>query len=65
MVKCVVCVYEFLGGVKCAEEMGCGRRWVIWVLQGTGNARSVMKDFTVDVLTIPAGILFQNGTPQY
>ncbi len=28
------------------------------------TARSVMNDFTVDVVTTPAGILFQNGSAQ-
>ncbi len=31
--------YEFLRGSTCAEEMGCGRRWVRRVLRGTGTAR--------------------------
>ncbi len=22
----------------CAERMGCGKRWVIWILRGTGTA---------------------------
>ncbi len=29
---------RFLRGWMCAEGMGCGRRWVIWVLRGTGTA---------------------------
>ncbi len=29
---------EFLRGSMCAEGMGCGRRWVKWVLRGTGTA---------------------------
>ncbi len=29
---------EFLRGWMCAEGMGCGRRWVRWVLRGTGTA---------------------------
>ncbi len=29
---------EFLLGLMCAEGMGCGRRWVRWVLRGTGTA---------------------------
>ncbi len=29
---------RFLLGCMCAEGMGCGRRWVIWVLRGTGTA---------------------------
>ncbi len=29
---------EFLRGSMCAEGMGCGRRWVSWVLRGTGTA---------------------------
>ncbi len=29
---------RFLRGSLCAEGMGCGRRWVIWVLWGTGTA---------------------------
>ncbi len=29
---------EFLRGSMCAEGMGCGRRWVRWVLRGTGIA---------------------------
>ncbi len=29
---------EFLRGSMCAEGMGCGRRWVRWVLRGTGTA---------------------------
>ncbi len=29
---------EFLRGSICAEGMGCGRRWVKWVLRGTGTA---------------------------
>ncbi len=29
--------YEFLRGSMCAEGMGCGRRWVRWVLRGTGT----------------------------
>ncbi len=28
----------FLRGSMCAEGMGCGRRWVLWVLQGPGTA---------------------------
>ncbi len=28
----------FLRGSMCAEGMGCGRRWVRWVLRGTGTA---------------------------
>ncbi len=27
----------------CAEEMGCGRRWVIWVLQEQGLPAGVQK----------------------
>ncbi len=27
----------FLRGSVCAEGMACGKRWVIWVLQGTGT----------------------------
>ncbi len=26
----------------CAEGMGCGRRWVIWVLRGTGTANKTL-----------------------
>ncbi len=29
---------EFLRGSMCAEGMGCRRRWVRWVLRGTGTA---------------------------
>ncbi len=29
---------EYLRGWMCAEGMGCGRRWVRWVLPGTGTA---------------------------
>ncbi len=29
---------EFLRGSMCAEGMGRGRRWVRWVLRGTGTA---------------------------
>ncbi len=29
---------EFLRGSMCAEGMGYGRRWVRWVLRGTGTA---------------------------
>ncbi len=29
---------EFLRGWMRAEGIGCGRRWVRWVLQGTGTA---------------------------
>ncbi len=29
---------EFLRGWMCAKGMGCGRRWVRWVLRGTGTA---------------------------
>ncbi len=29
---------SFLRVSMCAEGMGCGRRWVIWVLRGTGTA---------------------------
>ncbi len=29
---------NFLRGWMCAEGMGCGRRWVRWVLRGTGTA---------------------------
>ncbi len=29
---------EFLYGSVRAEGMGCGRRWVRWVLRGTGTA---------------------------
>ncbi len=29
---------EFLRGWMCAEGMGCGRRWITWVLRGTGTA---------------------------
>ncbi len=29
---------EFLRGPMCAEEIGCGKRWVRWVLRGTGTA---------------------------
>ncbi len=50
----------FLREPMCAEGMGCGRRWVRWVLRGTGIG-SVLKDFTEDALTISAGSLFQNG----
>ncbi len=32
---------EFLRGLMCAEGMGCGRRWVRWVLRGTGTATGV------------------------
>ncbi len=28
----------FLRGSMCAEGMGCERRWVRWVLRGTGTA---------------------------
>ncbi len=27
---------KFLRGSMCAEGIGCGRNWAIWVLQGTG-----------------------------
>ncbi len=30
--------FEFLRGSMCAEGMGCGRRWVRWVIRGTGTA---------------------------
>ncbi len=30
--------FEFMLGWMCAEGMGCGRRWVRWVLRGTGTA---------------------------
>ncbi len=29
---------RFLRGSMCAEGMGCERRWVRWVLRGTGTA---------------------------
>ncbi len=29
---------DILRGSMCAEGMGCGRRWVRWVLRGTGTA---------------------------
>ncbi len=29
---------SFLRGLMCAKGMGCGRRWVRWVLRGTGTA---------------------------
>ncbi len=29
---------KFLLGWMCAEGMGCGRRWIRWVLWGTGTA---------------------------
>ncbi len=29
----------FLRGPMCAEGMGCRRRWIRWVLRGTGTAR--------------------------
>ncbi len=28
----------FFRGSMYAEGMGCGKRWVIWVLRGTGTA---------------------------
>ncbi len=28
---------SFLRGSMCAEGMGCERRWVRWVLRGTGT----------------------------
>ncbi len=28
---------DFLRGSMCAEGMGCERRWVRWVLRGTGT----------------------------
>ncbi len=31
-------VCEFLRGSMCAEGMGCERKWVKWVLRGTGTA---------------------------
>ncbi len=31
-------IREFLRGLMCAEWMGCGSRWVRWVLRGTGTA---------------------------
>ncbi len=30
-------VCEFLRGSTCAEGMGCERKWVKWVLRGTGT----------------------------
>ncbi len=53
---------RFLRGSMCAEEMGCGRRWVIWVLRGTWPSRSVLNNFTESALTISAGSLLQHGT---
>ncbi len=29
----------FLRGLMCADGMSCERRWVRWVLRGTGTAR--------------------------
>ncbi len=29
---------SFLRGSMCVEGMGCVRKWVIWVFQGTGTA---------------------------
>ncbi len=29
---------KFLRGSMCVEGMGCGMRWVRWVLRGTGTA---------------------------
>ncbi len=29
---------RFLRGSMCGEGMGCARRWVRWVLRGTGTA---------------------------
>ncbi len=31
----------------CAEGMGCGRRWVRWVLRGTGTASGHPRIVTV------------------
>ncbi len=28
---------SFLRGSICAEGMGCGKGWAVWVLQGTGT----------------------------
>ncbi len=57
---------EFLSGVMCAEEMGCGRKWVIWVILGAGTVswrqEMLLKDFTDDELTTLAGSSLQNGT---
>ncbi len=36
--------YEFLRGSMWAEGMGCGRRWVKWVLRGTGTASGHLLD---------------------
>ncbi len=30
---------SFLRGSICAEGRGCKRRWIRWVLRGTGTAR--------------------------
>ncbi len=40
---------NFLRGSMCAEEMGCGRRWVRWVLRGTGTASGHPRIVTVNV----------------
>ncbi len=40
----------------CAEGMDCGRKWVIWVLQGTGLPVGLQE------CLISVGRLFQNGT---
>ncbi len=51
----------FLRGPMCAEGMGCKRRWVRWVLWGTGTAPGHPGVSRKYVLTISAGSLFQNG----
>ncbi len=38
---------EFLRGSMCAEGMGCGRRWVRWVLRGTETASGHPRIVTV------------------
>ncbi len=53
---------RFFRGSMCVEGMGCKRRWVRWVLRGTGTAPGHPGVSRKYVLAISAGSLFPNGT---
>ncbi len=50
---------EFLLGWMCVEGMGCGRRWVRWVLRGTGTASGhPLGNNMCNLLDYPSNLAF-------